>query len=154
MKTQFGTWWLRLLRGGVVLTPIEQRLLEVFRDNMPEKFRGPIDAQLDAINLAQRHVEWRGINFYRLKRGRVDRSGVPPLPCKDGEIKLLSLRIAVPGVSGSFHVMFWSVQRFFFGFGTGESLQPVKDAQTFTVEDITHSWRSNVAATSDAQAID
>lgn len=143
VKTQFGSWWHRVIRGGVRLSPIEQRLLETFRERMPPAFHAPLDAQLDAINLAQRHVEWRGIHLYRLRNGKVARDGVPPLPCKDGEIKLLSLQVKVPGTPEPFHVVFWAVHRFFFGFDSGESLKPVRAASSLTVEEVKQSWRSN-----------
>jgi hypothetical protein len=146
VKTQFGSWWHRLIRGGVVLTPLEQKLLVAFRENMPAAFQAPLDEQLNAINLAQRHVEWRGIHLYRLKGGKVAQNDLPSLPCKDGEIRLLSLRVRVTGAPEPFHVAFWAVHRFFFGFGTGESLKPVRTAESFTVEEVTHSWRSNIEA--------
>jgi hypothetical protein len=144
VKTQFGSWWHRLVRGGVLLSPVEQRLLEAFRERMPPVFHAPLDAQLNAINLAQRHVEWRGIHLYRLRNGKVTRDDVPPLPCKDGEIKLLSLQVKVPGTPEPFHVGFWAVHRFFFGFDSGESLKPVRAADSLTVEEVKQSWRSSM----------
>ena len=117
MKLQFGSFWLRTLRGGIRLTPIEQQLLISFREHIPPSFHTSFDAQLDAINLAQRHVEWKGVNFYRIRRRKVSHDDLPPLPCAEGEIKLLSLSIAVPGIAEPLHVAYWAVQRFFFGFG-------------------------------------
>lgn len=129
-----------------MLAPLEQRLLVAFRENMPELFQAPLEAQLNAINLAQRHVEWRGIHLYRLVGGKVARDDLPALPCKDGEIRLLSLRVRVPGAPEPFHVAFWAVHRFFFGFGTGESLERVRATENFTIEEVTHSWRSSIEA--------
>ena len=143
MKLQFGSFWLRVLRGGVRLTPIEQQLLVAFREHIPPAFHASFDAQLNAINLAQRHAEWKGINLYRIRRGKVYHEGLPLLPCSEGEVKLLSLSIAVPGMADPLHVAYWAVQRFFFGFGTGESLRPIQVVTQLAVHSSRQSWRSN-----------
>lgn len=143
MKLQFGSAWLRILRGGIRLTPIEQQLLVAFREHIPPSFHMSFDAQLDAINLAQRHAEWKGINLYRIRHGKVYHDDLPPLPCSKGEVKLLSLSIAIPGIAEPLHVAYWSVQRFFFGFGTGESLRPIQAITQLAVRSSRQSWRSN-----------
>jgi hypothetical protein len=143
VKTKFGSWWHRFARGGVSLEPVEQRLLEVLREHMPTTFHASLDAQLRAINLAQRQSDWRGLNLYRLRWGKVFRDDLPPLPCKAGEVKLLSVRVVVPKAAQSVHVVFWAVDRFFFGFATGESLEPIRSATEFELVDVKQSWRSN-----------
>ncbi|RZU47399.1 hypothetical protein EV700_0361 [Fluviicoccus keumensis] len=147
MKSNFGSWWLRVLKGGVKLSPVEQQLLQTFIDHMPTDFQQPLAAQINALNLAQRVAEWRGINFYCLIKGRPSRVGVAPLPCKAGEIKLLSLKVAIDGISPPINVAFWAVNGYFFGFGTDQSLKPVKAATDITLLKVTQSWRSNIQVT-------
>ncbi|GAB3455583.1 hypothetical protein GCM10027321_08300 [Massilia terrae] len=65
MQIQFGSWWQRLRRGGVLLSPIEQSALAIFRETMPSNFHIAIDAQLKALNLAQRDLDWKGLRLYR-----------------------------------------------------------------------------------------
>jgi hypothetical protein len=146
VKLVFGSWLHRVLRGGQRLAPIEQQLLLAFREHLPPLFHAALDVQLQALNLAQRQAEWRGICLYRLRWGKVFREDLPPLPCKTGEVKLLSMRIVAHGATEPIHVVFWAVQRVFFGFGTGESLRPVQSAPSIEVLEVKHSWRSNVEA--------
>lgn len=145
MKTQFGSFWLRLFRGGVHLTPIEERLLRLFREHIPSPFHAALDAQFAAYNLAQRHVEWKGVNLYRIRRGKVVRDDLPTLPCSDGEVKLLALAVSPSPSVPPLHVMFWAVQKYFFGFGTGESLKPFRQASDLQLLSVKQSWRSNFA---------
>lgn len=147
MKTNFGSWWLRMLKGGVSLSPVEQQLLQVFVDHMPNQFQQTLDAQIDSLNLAQRVAEWRGINFYCLNEGSPSWAGVAPLPCKAGEIKLLSLKVEIEGINPPVNVAFWAVNRYFFGFGTDQSLKPVKAATHIKLLEVTQSWRSNIQVT-------
>lgn len=127
------------------LAPVEQRLLTLFREQIPQTFHSALDAQLEAYNLAQRHVEWRGITFYRIRKWRVFRDDLPVLPCNAGEVKLLSLAVS-PASDVALHVVFWAVRRYFFGFASGESLKPYRDITELRVLKVKQSWRSNVAA--------
>ena len=103
-----------------------------------------MDAQLAAYNLAQRQVDWRAINLYRMQGRKAVRTDLPPLPCSPGEVKLLSLTISIPGRVNPVHVVYWAVDRYFFGFSTGESTKPHRQACDLRVTKATQSWRSNV----------
>lgn len=143
MQIQFGSWWQRLRRGGVLLSPIEQSVLAAFREAMPPEFHAAIDAQLEDLNLTQRDVQWKGVCFYRILNGRASRDGLLPLPCKDGEVKLLSVSFRVLGHKAPVHVAFWAVDRILSGFATDVSLKPYKSEVRLTVDAIKHAWRSN-----------
>ena len=133
------------MRGGVRLAPVETRLLTLFREHIPQTFHSALDAQLEAYNLVQRHVEWRGCTFYRIRAWRVFRDDLPVLPCNAGEVKLLSLAVS-PAPDVTLHVVFWAVRRYFFGFASGESLKPYRDTTELRLLNVKQSWRSNVAA--------
>lgn len=149
MQIQFGSWWQRLRRGGVLLSPIEQSALAIFRETMPSNFHIAIDAQLKALNLAQRDVDWKGLRLYRMLSGEVSRGDLLPLPIRAGEAKLLSLSVNVPGRARPIQFAFWAVDRVLFGFDTDVSLEPYKSETRLVTEAVKHAWRSNFLPNSD-----
>jgi hypothetical protein len=142
-KTQFGTFWQRLWRGGVRLFPLEERLLEALLGHMPTPFLAPLQAQLDAYNLAQRQVDGRALNLYRMKGRRVARDDLPPLPCRMGETKLLRFQAVLPN-SEAIHVAFWAVDRYLFGFDTDRDIRPFGTIEQFEISHLRQSWRSAI----------
>ena len=152
-KTQFGTFWQRLLRGGVRLLPLEERLLEAFVGHMPAPFQAPLRAQLDAYNLAQREVDGRALNLYRMKGGRVVRDDLPPLPCRGGEAKLLRFAAILPN-GERIHVGFVAINRYLFSFASDRDLRPFGASTTFEIADLHQSWRSAIVPTSGEAATD
>ena len=104
MRTKFGDFFTRLLRGGIVLMPIEEELLQIAIKEMPPILHPIVETQLDAYNLIQREADGRAINFSRIKGGSVKRDDIPPLPLKSGEAKLLSVAFDIPGQAENMHV--------------------------------------------------
>jgi hypothetical protein len=154
-KMQFGSWWLRLRRGGTLLSPVEQRLMVIFREAMPPDFHPAIDAQFAALNLAQRDMDWKGVRLYRISHGKVRRNDLLPLPCAGGQVKLLSTAIKVTGHADPIHVVFWAVDKVFFGFTVDVSLKPYAAQTELPIEAMKHSWRSQwVADSMDRRAQD
>jgi hypothetical protein len=145
LRTQFGSLARRILSGGVRLTPLEESLLRTFRENIDASFHAALDAQLHAYNLAQREVDWRAINLYRVVRGRPSRVGLPELPCGPGEVRLLRASVRPRSSAATLHVAFWAVDRYFFGFNSGESLEPDRDETVLDVLEVNQSWRSSRA---------
>jgi hypothetical protein len=136
--------WNRLLRGGVPLTRFERFLLAGLVQHVPAELAAAIRQQWRGLNLIQRGVDWKEVNFYRLVRGRVDREGLPRLPVRDGEVKLLSLALQPAGNAAMLHVNFWSVDGWFFNFNADRSLEPFRDADAMDVASVEHSYRSNL----------
>jgi hypothetical protein len=106
-----------------------------------------IRQQWRGLNLIQRDPEWQELRFYRLVRGRMDRSGLPKLPVRDGEVKLLSLALRPPGVQDVLHVNFWAIDRRFFNLNASRSLQEFRANTDMAVESVEHSYRSNLVRT-------
>lgn len=142
-KTQFGSAFQRLLRGGVRLYPVEERLIERFILAMPDNFQVPLQQQLNAFNLAQREVDGRALNLYRIKGGQVFKDNLPPLPCHAGEVKLWRCHAGFPD-GKELHVVFTAVDRVFFGITTDQDIRPFRDLTDFTVNQTKQSWRSNL----------
>lgn len=135
---------MRLLRGGVSLTPFDEFLLGNLVRYVPGEMATAIRQQWCALNLIQRYPEWLELRFYRLVRGRVDRSELPPLPVRDGEVKLLSIAFRPTGAADLLHVNFWAVDRRFFNLNANRSLRPFRSHTEMPVERVEHSYRSNL----------
>lgn len=136
--------WMRVLRGGVSLTPFDEFLLESLVRHVPGDMATAIRRQWRGLNLIQRDPEWLELRFYRLVGGRVDRSELPRLPVRDGEVKLLSIALRPPGLADLLHVNFWAVDRRFFNLNANRSLRPFRDHAEMPVETVEHCYRSNL----------
>src|SRR5512139_853886 len=76
VKRTFGNWLTRLVRGGQTLTDAEHRLLCLLVEELPPHLRDTVERQFASYNLAQREIDRRALNFYRVRLGR---SGVLPV---------------------------------------------------------------------------
>jgi hypothetical protein len=85
--------WCRIARGGVSLTAFESFLLRTLAEHVPPDMATALRQEWRGINLIQRSPDWQELNFYCITNGRVDRSHLPKLPIRDGEVKLLSLAL-------------------------------------------------------------
>jgi hypothetical protein len=151
MKTVFGSWWQRLTGHSATLTPFEIALLHAVVGAMPDHLRSAVEIQIDAATLVQRHLVlnsrsgrtgWRGLHFYRVRRGVVDWSDVPPLPTADGTIKLIRLKVRA-GLGGPLlHVTANAHQRHFFDIQSGEDWRPLRDIADVRIEGARQSWRA------------
>jgi hypothetical protein len=138
--------WLRFLRGGVTLTPFDKFLLRSLVEHVPDPMASAIRQQWQGLNLIQRDPEWQELRFYRLVRARVDRSALPKLPVRDGEVKLLSLALRPTATADLVHVNFWAVDRRFFNLNSNSSLQPFRHCTAMPIDAVEHSYRSNLRA--------
>jgi hypothetical protein len=136
--------WMRLLRGGVSLTPFDGFLLWSLVRHVPHEMAAAIRQQWRGLNLIQRDPEWQELRFYRVVRGRVDRDDLPRLPVSDGEVKLLSLALRPPDAGDLLHVNFWAVDRRFFNLNANRSLRPFQGHTEMPVEAVEHCYRSNL----------
>ena len=76
-------------------SPLEERLLASARSALPAEAVPIFDAQVAAITRVQRlPPSWNEISFYRIKRGKLDWSGVALFPCTD-EFRLAEIRFLV-----------------------------------------------------------
>ena len=136
--------WHRVWKGAVIPCPLEEFLLYEFVERMPVNFQPILRSQLAGYNLVQRDPDSIELRFYRIVRGRVDRSSLPILPIRAGEVKLLSITAQIPDVDDPLHASFWAVDRRFFIVNFGCSIKPYKDLPSASIEKTRQSWRSNV----------
>jgi len=153
LKTTYGSLWMRFWRGGVALAPIEAAILRIVHDALPGHMATIFDQQLEGVNLVQRvlipshqtgRAAWRGLHFYRIKNGRVDRSDLPKLPVKGGEVKLLRLKLSVGSTGSVLNIAAYAMNGWFFDIQSGEDWRPLTKERALTVQDVHQSWRSNV----------
>jgi len=86
---------LRLLRTR--FSPLETQLLAAVRDVLPARAHATFDAQVAAVNKAQRSPpSWAEIAFYRTRWGRADWSSVP-LFGRVGEFRCAEVRFRADG---------------------------------------------------------
>ena len=136
--------WYRIWKSAVNLSPLEEFLLLEFVQRMPVNFQPILRSQLASYNLVQRDPDWLELRFYRFVRGRVDRSPLPLLSIKIGEVKLFSIAAQIPDVNNPLHASFWAVDRRFFMVNFESSIKPYKELRSVSIEKIQQSWRSNV----------
>ena len=136
--------WMRLLRGGVSLTQFDRFLLQSLLQHVTDEMATAMQHQWRGCSLIQRDPEWQELRFYRLVRGRVDRSELPSLPVRDGEVKLLSLALRPTDSADLLHVNFWAVDRRFFSLNANQSLRPFRGHTGMSLEAVEHCYRSNL----------
>lgn len=136
--------WTRWLRGGVSLTPFDRFLLGILDQHVPAEMAGTLRKQWRGMNLIQRSPEWQELRFYRLVGWRVDRTELPKLPVRDGEVKLLSVALSPIGEADVWNVNFWAVDGWFFSLNADRPLLQLRELSHTPVEAVEHSYRSNL----------
>ncbi len=137
-------FWTRLLRGGVVLSRFERFLLTILEQHVPAEMVEPLRGQWRGLNLIQRSPDWQELRFYRLIAGRVDRTDLPKLSVRDGEVKLLSVTLRPPGANDIVNVNFWAIDGWFFSLNSDRSWKPFRQLSDTAIESLEHSYRSNL----------
>jgi hypothetical protein len=140
------TLWFRVWRGAVTLSPFEAWLLGECVGRLPSDFQPAVRDQLAGSNLVQRDPGWRELRFYRVVGGRVDRSALPLLPLKPGEVKLLSLAVRVPARAEPLHAVLWAVHRRVAMLNFEPGIRAYAQLPAATVDGVRQSWRSNVVS--------
>ena len=138
------SFWARLLRGGVVLSPFERALLRILEQHVPAEMVELLRGQWRGLNLIQRSPDWQELRFYRLVAGKVDRTDLPKLSVRDGEVKLLSVTLSPTGATNVVNVNFWAVDGWFFSLNSDRPWRPFQELSDTAVESVEHSYRSNL----------
>jgi hypothetical protein len=137
-------FWTRLLRGGVILSPFDRFLLKILEQHVPAEMVSPLRRQWRGLNLIQRSPDWQELRFYRLVAGRVDRTDLPKLLVRDGEVKLLSVVLCPAGDTDILNINFWAVDGWFFSLNADRPWRPLRKLSDAPIESVEHSYRSNL----------
>ncbi len=138
---KFGGWLARALRGGVVLAPAEQWLLQELVAALPPHLRPTVESQLRCYNLAQREVDGRAINFYARPASRFS---APLLPMSAAPAVLVRVK-ASSGAAEPVHATLTAVSGQVFCMAISRCVQSLP-AASLELAGITEAWRSNFPA--------
>jgi hypothetical protein len=153
MKTAFGTPLSRLLRGGVLLSPIESWATQTLVSSLPQELRLIIEAQFERYVLVQREFDGRALNFY--PRRRELRAGLraPSLQMDLEDAPLVRIRMSVSEPHATLHAVLSAVLGRAFSVSFSQDVRPFAASSCFEVEEVVQSWRSNFSLAEAQQAI-
>jgi len=144
VKRTFGNWITRLLRGGQTLTDAEHRLLCLLVGQLPPHLRETVERQFESYNLAQREIDRRALNFYRIRLGR---SGVLPvtplLTSKLDVAPLVRISAKVEGEIEPLHVVLTAVSGRAFSVSFSRAVSERVRPEALSVGNVTQAWKSN-----------
>ena len=145
VKRTFGNWITRLLRGGHTLTDAEHRLLCLLIGELPPHLREAVERQFQSYNLAQREIDGRALNFYRVRLGR---SGVlpvtPRLTSKLDVAPLVRIRATVVGEVEPLHAVLTAVSGRAFSVSFSRAVSERVKPEALSVDKVTQAWKSNL----------
>jgi hypothetical protein len=144
VKRTFGNWITRLLHGGQTLTDTEHRLLCILVGELPPHLRETVERQFESYNLAQREVDGRALNFYRVRLGR---SGVVPvgplLSSKLDVAPLVRISAKVAGEAEPLHAVLTAVSGRAFSVSFSRAVSERVRPEALSVDKVTQAWKSN-----------
>ncbi len=144
MKRQFGSFWSRLLSGGVKLSVAEHAVLEALVSGLPDELRQVAELQFEAYNLVQREVDGRALNFYRNLDGQPSNmQGLPLLQHKGEEAPLVRITLQFNAPSPPLHAVLTAVHGRAFCISFSRALTPGEATTRPQVGKVVQAWRSN-----------
>lgn len=144
MKRTFGTWATRILRGGCTLTDGEFHIVASLVSELPPSLRDIVEKQFAAYNLAQREVDRRALNFYRVALGRSGVLPVSPLLRSKLEVApLVRISFNVQGEAEPLHAVLTAVHGRAFSVSFSRPVATGRVPNDFSMEKSTQAWRSN-----------
>jgi hypothetical protein len=150
VKRTFGSWITRLLRGGQTLTDAEHRLLCLLVAALPPHLRDTVERQFESYNLAQREIDRRGLNFYRVGLGR---SGVlpvtPRLTSKLDVAPLVRISVTVTSEVEPLHAVLTAVSGRAFSVSFSRAVSDRQKPEALSIDTVTQAWKSNFVGAQD-----
>ena len=83
-------------------------------------------------------------------RGRVDRTALPKLSVRDGEVKLLSVALSPAGATNIVNFNFWAVNGWFFSLNSDRPWRPFQNSAALP----SHRWSTRIVPILSAAAPD
>ena len=144
MKRIFGTWIIRLLRGGQILTDGEHHLLSVVLAELPPHLRDKVERQFASYNLVQREIDRRALNFYRVRVGESGALPVTPLlNCKLDVAPLVRIAVNVKAQAEPLHAVLTAVNGRAFSLSFSRPVPSNSRPADYSIEKVTQAWLSN-----------
>ena len=153
MKTAFGTRLTRLLRGGVLLSPLESWAVQTLVSSLPQELRLVVEAQFERYVLVQREFDGRALNFYPRRRELRVGLQAPSLKMDLEDAPLIRIKMSVSEPSATLHAVLSAVLGRAFSVSFSQDVRPFAAASSFAVEEVVQSWRSNFSLAEVQQAV-
>ena len=112
-------------------TPWEEALTKTVLAKLGIKSQEIVSAQLAGVNKVQRILDWREIDLYVKRKGKVDRSGVPKL-FDDREFVLAKTVTKLE--SSRIYTRIFCVSGFVFSFESDQPIRPIAFRDAFDME--------------------
>jgi len=151
MKRYFGSLLLRLIHGGVLLQKGEYQIVASMVAELPDHLRGPVESQFHECNLAQREVDGRTLNFYKMSFFSTKPQQLrAALYGKTEEAALLRVSVSIPGDAETLQATLNAVAGRAFCVSFSRPLPEISDGQSLKITKATHAWQSSFPASSRA----
>ena len=147
MKRYFGSLLLRLIHGGVILRKGEHQMVASMVAELPDHLRGAVERQFDACNLAQRAVDGRTLNFYKMSFFFTKPQQLQTvLYGKNEDAALIRVSVSIPGDAETIQVTLNAVAGKAFCVSFSRPLPEIRDGQSLKITTVTHAWQSSFPA--------
>ena len=125
MSKQFSNLLLNLMHNGKSISLLENKLLEILFQNLPDFIFSTIKEQFKKYNLLQREIDFKEINFYRIKKGKVFTEDFPKLKTNRQEFELMEIKFKVIKNDAAYIAKFWVVNNLFFCISFNKSIKNI-----------------------------
>jgi hypothetical protein len=125
MSKQFSNLLFNLMHNGKSISLIENKLLEILFQNLPDFVFPTINEQFKKYNLLQREIDFKETNFYRIKKGKVFTEDFPKLKTNKQEFKLMEIKFRVNKIDDEYIAEYWVVNNLFFCISFNKSIKKI-----------------------------
>jgi hypothetical protein len=147
VKRNFGNLVTRVLRGGTRLTDAEHFLLSAMVERLDPEVRGVVESHFEQYNLAQREIDGRALNFYRVAPGRrVPQKVSDPLDMTVEEAPLIKIAVSAPSERKPLHAVLTAVNGQVFCVTFDRAPPKPHFEPNVSVVSYTQTWRSVIRA--------
>ena len=125
----------------------EHQIVASMVAELPDHLRGPVERQFDACNLAQRAVDGRTLNFYKMSFFFTKPQQLQTvLYGRTQDAALMRVSVSIPGDAETLQVTLNAVVGKAFCVSFSRPLPEIRDGQSLKITTVTHAWRSNFPA--------
>ena len=128
----------------------EHQIVSSLVSELPDHLRTTVESQFSEYNLAQREVDGRTLNFYKMSL--FSARPLQPRALLHGEraeTPLIRVSVATPGESEPLHATLNAVAGRAFCASFSRPVPEVLDGQALKITKVTHAWQSNFPARSE-----
>jgi hypothetical protein len=118
-------------------TPLEEFLLGVLQQHLPEGPKQINQGRIDLINHVVRYLQWTDIQFYQMRKGKAVVDEGPLFPCRSKQqIVLAEIRFSPAGTAKVWTSRIYAVCGHMFSIVTSPSPKPISFSSPFTLKGV------------------